>query len=317
MYKSTIFLVIQVILLISFLLNAQVKKELTLEDIFSSDTYVAEKIENLRWLPDGSAFTFTENNKASKLLDIYKYEVETGNTILLLSGIDLKYNNKPIKMSNYSWTNDGKYLMIEGPEKEIWRHSRQAPFYLYEVETEKINALGSNDPNLRNVKLSPDGKSVGFVREHNIYIANVKTSEEKQLTFDGSGNILNGEFDWVYEEEFSIADGWCWSPDGKKIAFWRFDQTRVKEFYMIDEMHAYNKITPLKYPKTGEENSIVKIGVIDLENEKVNWMDTGDNDEIYIPRIYWTNSPDQLAILRLNRLQNYLELLMTDSNTGF
>jgi len=242
--------------------------------------------------------------------------VETGNTILLLSGIDLKYNNKPIKMSNYSWTNDGKYLMIEGPEKEIWRHSRQAPFYLYEVETEKINALGSNDPNLRNVKLSPDGKSVGFVREHNIYIANVKTSEEKQLTFDGSGNILNGEFDWVYEEEFSIADGWCWSPDGKKIAFWRFDQTRVKEFYMIDEMHAYNKITPLKYPKTGEENSIVKIGVIDLENEKVNWMDTGDNDEIYIPRIYWTNSPDQLAILRLNRLQNYLELLMTDSNTG-
>ncbi len=184
MCKSTIFSVIQCILLISFLLNAQVKRELTLEDIFSSNMYVAEKVENIRWLPNGTAFTFTENNKDSKLLDIYKYEVETGNTILLLSGIDLKYNNKPIKMSDYSWTNDGKYLLIEGPEKEIWRHSRQAPYYLYELETKKITSLGNNDPNLRNVKLSPDGSMVGFVREHNIYIADVKTGEEKQLTFD-------------------------------------------------------------------------------------------------------------------------------------
>ncbi len=316
MYKSTIFSVIQCILLISFLLNAQVKRELTLEDIFSSNMYVAEKVENIRWLPNGTAFTFTENNKASKLLDIYKYEVESGSITLLLSGIDLKYNNKPIKMSDYSWTNDGKYLLIEGPEKEIWRHSRQAPYYLYELETKKITSLGNNDPNLRNVKLSPDGSMVGFVREHNIYIADVKTGEEKQLTFDGSTNILNGEFDWVYEEEFSIADGWRWSPDGKKIAFWRFDQTRVKEFYMIDEMQVYNKVTPLKYPKTGEENSIVIIGVIDIETSDVTWMETASNDDMYIPRIYWTNSADQIAILRLNRLQNYLELLMTDSNTG-
>ncbi len=316
MCKSTIFSVIQCILLISFLLNAQVKRELTLEDIFSSNMYVAEKVENIRWLPNGTAFTFTENNKASKLLDIYKYEVESGSITLLLSGIDLKYNNKPIKMSDYSWTNDGKYLLIEGPEKEIWRHSRQAPYYLYELETKKITSLGNNDPNLRNVKLSPDGSMVGFVREHNIYIADVKTGEEKQLTFDGSTNILNGEFDWVYEEEFSIADGWRWSPDGKKIAFWRFDQTRVKEFYMIDEMQVYNKVTPLKYPKTGEENSIVIIGVIDIETSDVTWMETASNDDMYIPRIYWTNSVDQIAILRLNRLQNYLELLMTDSNTG-
>ena len=230
-----------IFLLLTFSIFPQ-RENLTLEDIFSTEKYVAENVENIRWLPDGSAFTYTDNNKTSELLDIYKHDVESGNTTLLLSGIDLKYNNKPIKMSDYSWTTDGKYLLIEGPEKEIWRHSRQAPFYLYEIETTIITALGNNDPNLRNVKLSPDGRSVGFVRKHNIYIADVETGEEKQLTFDGSTNILNGEFDWVYEEEFSIADGWRWSPDGKKIAFWRFDQTRVKEFYMIDEMNVYNKV---------------------------------------------------------------------------
>ena len=316
MNKSTIFLRFLPTLLLSSLLIAQDKEELTLEDIFSSNVYVAEKVENIRWFPEGNAFTYTDSNNTDQLIDIYKHEVESGNTSLLLPGIELKYNNEPIKMSDYSWTNDGKYLLIEGPEKEIWRHSRQAPYFLYEVETKKITALGNNDTNLRNVKLSPDGSMVGFVREHNIYIADVKNGEEKQLTFDGNTNILNGEFDWVYEEEFSIADGWHWSPDGKKIAFWKFDQSRVKEFSMVDEMHTYNRITPLKYPKTGEENSIVKIGVIDLESGMVNWMDTGNNENIYIPRIFWTNSSNQLAILRLNRLQNYLELLMTNSNTG-
>ena len=304
-----------ILILLTFNIYSQ-KENLTLEDIFSTEKYVAENVENIRWLPDGSAFTYTDNNKTSKLLDIYKHDVESGNATLLLSGINLKYNNKPIKMSDYRWTTNGKYLLIEGPEKEIWRHSRQAPFYLYEIETKNIISLGSNDPNLRNVKLSPDGRSVGFVRKHNIYIADVETGKEKQLTFDGSTNILNGEFDWVYEEEFSIAAGWRWSPDGKKIAFWRFDQTRVKEFYMIDEMHVYNKVTPLKYPKTGEKNSIVKIGVIDIETSNLTWMETGSNDDIYLPRIYWTNSSDQLAILRLNRMQNNLELLMTDSNSG-
>ena len=99
-----------------------------------------------------------------------------------------------------------------------------------------------------------------------------------------------------------LADGWRWSPDGKKIAFWRFDQTRVKEFYMIDEMFVYNKVTPLKYPKTGEENSIIKIGVFNLASGETKWMDIGEETDIYIPRIYWTNSSDKLAILRLNRL---------------
>lgn len=292
------------------------KKQLTLEDIFLNKKYAAAKIENIQWLPNGTAFTFTKVDSGNNLLNIFKYEVETGKTSLLLSGSDLLYNDVPVRMSSYKWTDDGKRLLIEGPEKEIWRHSRQAPFYLYQVERKKISALGNNSPNLRNVKLSPDGKMAAFVRNHNIYLADLETVEEKKLTFDGNENILNGEFDWVYEEEFEIADGFQFSPDGSKIAFWRFDQSRVKEFYLVDELPVYNKISPLKYPKTGEKNSIVKIGVLDLQSGSTIWIDTGTEDDIYLPRIYWTNSSDKLAVLRLNRQQNFLEVLMCNTGTG-
>jgi dipeptidyl-peptidase-4 len=219
-------------------------------------------------------------------------------------------------MSSYSWTNDGKFLLIAGQVKSIWRHSSQAPYYLLNVDSKKIIAIGNGSENLRNVKLSPDGKKVGFVRNHNLFVADLKTGIETALTEAGNENILFGEFDWVYEEEFSISDGWQWSPDGSKIAFWKFDQTHVKEFHLIDEIPNYNVITPLKYPKAGERNSIVKIGVIDLKSSNINWMDIGKDEDIYIPRIFWTNSSDILAIVRLNRKQNYLELLMANTNSG-
>lgn len=292
------------------------KQNLSLEDLFLTNKYIAEEVENIQWLPDGSAFTYADSSEQNKLLDIYKYDIATGENKLMLDGSKLLYNNSLIRMSNYKWTADGRYLIIEGPEKEIWRHSRQAPYYLYEVESKNITALGNNDPGLRNVKLSPDGSRVGFVKDHNIYVTVLKTGEEIKITSDGNKNILNGEFDWVYEEEFGLADGWRWSPDGNKIAFWRFDQTRVKEFYLIDEMAPYNKVMSLKYPKTGEENSIIKIGVYDFTNGSTKWMNIGEYTDIYIPRIYWANSSNNLAILRLNRHQDFLEVIMSDVESG-
>ena len=147
-----------------------------------------------------------------------------------------------------------------------------SPVYLFNIESGEIRAIANEHPGLKNVKLSPDGNFAGYVKEHNLFIVELSTGKETQLTYDGNKNILNGEFDWVYEEEFSISDGWQWSRDGKKIAFWKFDQTRVKEFYLIDEMSAYNRVMPLKYPKVGEQNAIVKIGVIDLHTGAENQL---------------------------------------------
>ncbi len=282
---------------ILFILSAfaQQQQKLTLEDIYYSNKLFGKTVQNIQWKPDGSAFSFTELNPETKVEDIYLQKIVTGKKSLLVSGTDLKYDNKQIKMSHYQWTDDGKFLLIEGPVKSIWRHSTQAPFYLYNVSTKEINALSNGNIHLRNVKLSPDGSKVGFVRDHNIYVVDLKSGKETAVTNDGTKNILNGEFDWVYEEEFELADAWRWSPDGKKIAYWQLNQTREKVYHLIDEMGEYNTVFDLKYPKVGEQNAVVKIGVADLSSHKTTWMDIGNNDDIYIPRIFWTNSSNLLA----------------------
>ena len=303
---------------ILFILSAfaQQQQKFTLEDIYYSNKLFGKTVQNIQWKPDGSAFSFTELNPETKVEDIYLQKIVTEKKSLLVSGTDLKYDNKQIKMSHYQWTDDGKFLLIEGPVKSIWRHSTQAPFYLYNVSTKEINALSKGNIHLRNVKLSPDGSKVGFVRDHNIYVVDLKSGKETAVTNDGTKNILNGEFDWVYEEEFELADAWRWSPDGKKIAYWQLNQTREKVYHLIDEMGEYNTVFDLKYPKVGEQNAVVKIGVADLSSHKTTWMDIGNNDDIYIPRIFWTNSSNLLAVIRLNRMQNKLEMLMANSNTG-
>jgi len=273
--KKTINILAIILLFISPILP-QTKQPLTLKEIFASDELSTTPVKNIEWQPDSKAFTFTKRNPQNGFLDIYKHNVVTGKSTILIKGSELVYNSKRIKMSKYRWTKDGKYLLIEGPIKSIWRHSTQAPFYLLNVKTKKITALSNGNTHLRNVKLSPDGRLVGFVRNHNIYVVDLSTGKEKAITTNGTDNILNGEFDWVYEEEFGLADAWRWSPDSKKIAFWQLDQTRVKVFHLIDEMYRYNKIFNLKYPEVGEQNSIIKIGVADLAANKTNWMDIGE-----------------------------------------
>ena len=296
------------------IISSQTK--LTLEDIFHSNKFIEKRLENVKWMPDGSVFTFTKTNSETRHDDIYKYDVKSKKDSLIINGNSLVYNGQVISLSSYSFSNDGKFLLFSGPGRKIWRYSTYAAYYIVDLSSKKIFSLQGGSSYLRNVKFSPDSKYVGYVYNSDIYIVDLNTEKTEQLTSDGNKNILNGIFDWVYEEEFSLIDAWQWSPDSKKIAFWRLDQTRVKEFYLDDEMGRYNVITPLKYPKVGEQNSIVKIGVYDLEKDKTGWMDIGSKTNIYIPRIYWTNTPNKLAIMRLNRHQNHLELLLCNSNTG-
>ncbi len=307
---------LSLVLILFTVLIAQQKQPFDLEELFSTTAFDEHPMENIEWMPGSDAFTYTEKNKDTEYLEIYRHDIQSGNHALFVPSSDLIYKNIPIKMSSYHWTHDGKYLLIEGPSSSIWRHSSQAPFYLMNVKTKKINALADNSDQLRNVKLSPDGSMVGYVRNHNIYSMNLSSGVETVLTNNGTKNILNGEFDWVYEEEFGQANAWRWSPDSKKIAFWQFDQTAVPEFNLVDETFRYNKVSKLKYPKVGEKNAIVKIAVVDLKKSKTKWMDLGESSDIYIPRIFWTNSSSSLAMVRLNRKQNHLDILMANTRTG-
>ena len=381
------FLMLVVVILGGFtLMNAQSKKQLTLEDIFSSDQFRGRTVADIQWLPDGSAFTFTRQNAESGSPDIYRHHVASGEETLILEGGALyfdhsanlealaqeldkltgQYNrikaerkeiaarkdseernrllqttneqlmaiqkqrdeaereykrlqagpNTKVEMSEYHTTGNQNHLLITGPQRQIWRHSYVAPYYLYDIEDKSLIALAKNDPELQNVSLSPDGKHVAYAKHNNLYVADVETGESKALTTDGSENILNGVFDWVYEEEFGRADAYRWSPDGRRIAFWHTDQTRVKSFTLLDELPHYSVATHLKYPKVGEQNAIVKIGVVDIVSGNTVWIDLGDHDDIYIPRIDWTNDKNVLAIQRLNRRQNDLELLFADVSNG-
>ena len=154
------------------------------------------------------------------------------------------------------------------------------------------------------------------MRNNNIYTLDIASGSERQLTKDGAEHIINGKFDWVYEEEFEISDGWQWSPDSRHIAFWRLDENRVPEYTLTEWDSLHLKLIPMRYPKAGEPNSIVKIGVVDIQTSLTEWMDVGTNDDIYIPRMQWTLDPTVLSIQRMNRGQNILELLYADISTG-
>jgi dipeptidyl-peptidase-4 len=299
------------LLLFSFVF-AQEKKRLTLEDIFASNALTPKSIQGVQWVPGEAAFTYL------KAGDIYKHDVVSGKETLVLAGksLALKAGNEPVQIAGCEWSSDRKYLLIAGNMRKIWRHSTEGQFFIYELATKKWRPLSGIAGPQRCAKFSPDGGKAGFVRFNNIFMVDLATGVETQLTTDGSDDIINGQFDWVYEEEFSIADGWRWSPDSKKIAFWRLDQARVKAFPLEDMMPLYPKIFWLKYPKAGEQNALVQIGVLSLETNQTKWMDLGEETDIYIPRIQWTPDPRILSIQRLNRLQNKLDLLFADVNSG-
>jgi len=290
-------------------------KKLTVSDVVGRE-FLGKTVRDVQWLPDGSAFTFIKTNYQTGSQDIYRHNVETHEETLILDGSFLSCDGQLVEMSGYKTTDQQNNLLITGAQKQIWRHSYSAPYYIFDITTKELVPLANSDPNLQNVEFSPDNKKVAFVKSCNLYVS--VGGDVRQLTFDGNDNILNGIFDWVYEEEFCRADAFRWSPDSTKIAFWWTDQTRVKSFSLMDDTsNRYPEITSLKYPKVGEQNAIVKIGVVDINTGKITWVKIGQeqDDDFYIPRIDWTTSSSVLSIQKLNRKQNHLELLFADINS--
>ncbi|MDP4173951.1 MAG: S9 family peptidase [Bacteroidota bacterium] len=311
----------QLILLLLFVFNiSQIypqKKELTVETIFNSRAFATNQLHGVQWLKSGSAFSFLKYDFTTRLVSIWQHDVKTGKESVLVSGdmLKLKPDDDPFSIRNYSISPDENYILFTEilPARKI---KTGGALYIYDIKEKKFFLLAESEQEQSNVKFSPDSKKVGFVRGNNLFVIDINTSSEKQLTFDGSENIINGHFDWVYEEEFQIIDGWEWSPDSKSIAFWRLDQSEVPEVQIAQYDSLYFNFLKYRYPKPGAKNSTVKIGVVNLDNHKTSWMDIGKETDIYIPRIKFTNDPNILSIERLNRLQNHLELLFCNTSSG-
>ena len=222
--------------------------------------------------------------------------------------------NKKIQQGTTTFSNDQKFLLVETNQKQIYRHSASVNAYVVDILSKKVIEIPGR---LRYPTLSPDNRNVAYVKDNNMFIFNLESQTEKQITSDGKINsIINGAVDWVYEEEFSMSVGFQWSPTGKYLAYYRFDESNVKEFSMDIFNDLYPSQEKWKYPKAGEANSVVDVYVHDLtKNKNVQAFVESQRDQ-YIPRIKWSQTDNALSIQRLNRLQNHWELLFCDPTTG-
>lgn len=296
-----------------FGVSQEIKKEITLEDIFQKRLFSPQRSPTLVPLNDGELFCRLVNDS----LNLYDYKKgEYKKTIVTANQLIPEGESTSISMSEFVFSEDGNKILFATETEYIYRHSSKSHYYLYSIEEKRLSPL-SNNGKQRLATFSPDGTKIAFVRDNNLFIKDLNLSIEKQITEDGSYNeIIYGAADWVYEEEFGFTKAFFWSPDSKKLAFYRFDETHVKEFQMTIWGNLYPEEYKFKYPKAGEDNSIVQIFIYNLITETTTQVDISSDKNSYIPGIKWTQNPEILSILYLNRHQNELIILLAEAETG-
>lgn len=287
-------------------------KNIKLEEIWKYYTFLPKNITGMYSLNDGIHYTSLKDGS----LVVYDYKKgDSINTLIYNDKLIPDDFEKPIELSSFSTNEDESLFLIPTKTENIYRHSSKSKFYIWDKNKEKLKSLSDGKQRLAN--FSPKENKIAFVRNNNIFIKDLNTNKEKQITSDGKANsIINGTCDWVYEEEFGFTKGFYWSPEGTKIAFYRFNESRVKEYSLTFYGELYPEEYKYKYPKAGEDNSIVEIYVYDLKSGKTVKMDIGTETDQYIPRIKWSNDDNLLAIERLNRLQTHLDILLTNATNG-
>lgn len=290
------------------LVNAQ-QKTVSLEDVFKNGTFNQKSVYGINWMKDGQYYSSLINEGYPKVV---KINIANGQQEqVLIDGQQLGIN-----FSNYSFNNDETKALLASEVESIYRRSSKGIYHVLDLKSGNVQQL-LNGEKISYATLSPDNTKVAFVKDNNLYFVELSSNKVHQVTHDGKWNhIINGAADWVYEEEFSMAQAFEWSPDGKKIAFLRFDETEVREFNMQLWGDLYPKDYKFKYPKAGEKNAVVSIHIHDLEGDKTLQIDAGTEKDIYLPRIYWAGNSEVLAFIRLNRLQNKMDLLHADAVTG-
>ncbi|MBA80876.1 DPP IV N-terminal domain-containing protein [Leeuwenhoekiella sp.] len=284
---------------------------LTLDRIYNSGEFNTDRARSISWINNGDAFVTIENENGNDQL--IKYESKSNDRSIFLSAAALtpEGTNQALNVADFSLSNDESKILIFTNTSRVWRSNTKGDYWVYDLDTQKIKQLGTQLPasSLMFAKFSDSNENVAYVSGFNLYEENFKTGEVTQLTKDGDGAIINGTFDWVYEEEFGARDGFRWNPDGKHIAYWQLDASEIGTFYMINTTDSvYSKPIPIQYPKVGYDPSSAKIGIVNAETQETNWIPVpGDPVQHYIPAIQWIND-DLLLIQQLNRKQNTLKI---------
>lgn len=296
--------------------HAQETKKLTIETIFASTELSGKGTPGLTWSPDGRYFAYyrTDENNDKKLI-LYQCEARTGSCKEWLTNEEVPAFKPPRREKRFTLPNfiispDGKAILFP-TEKDL---------FLYDLETRQLKQLTDDSAEERDPTFSPDGQWIAFLKNHNLHVLHLPTGTVKQLTNEGTGDILIGQFDWVYEEEFGIRTGFFWSPDSQYLAFFKVDQRAEPLFPIVDFIPTHNTVENMRYPKAGDTNATVTIGVVpvrkDEEQPAITWLEPGPVRDGYIPRIKWLPNSRQVALMYLNRAQNDLTLYVADIKTG-
>lgn len=295
-------------------------QEIGIADLYEDWSLFPERPDALKSTPDGDSYTLISSD--GERIEQYRFATGSKERTLVDLGT-VKGEKKPDEISGYELSAGGEFILVWNNVSPIYRRSYKADHYVVDVAHNTIEPL-SEDGGEQEAAFAPNGYSISYVRGNDIHLFKLKYRSTSDVTTDGEANrIINGIPDWVYEEEFSTSRSYAWSPDSKQIAYIRYDETEVPEFTLPvfaashprnDDAALYPKQYTYKYPKAGEKNSKVSVRIFDTESRTTKEVELGRGD-FYIPRIVWTGQPDQLAVMKLNRLQNKMELIGVNSRS--
>ncbi len=273
--------------------------------------------QEIKWASDGNSYyQISSGELVSISLPLSEQRNVIDRNALYSAGNNAGLSN----IKDFQISEDGTKVLLYTNSMKVWRYETRGNYYVADLKTNKIVQVGKDKPvsSLMFAKFSPDGNNVAYVSGHNLYVDDLTTGTSKALTSDGTDRLINGTFDWVYEEEFDCRDGFRWSPDGKSIAYWQIDASKIRNFLMINNTDSiYSYTIPVEYPKVGEDPSSCKVGIVDIATAKTNWLKVpGDQVQNYIPRLEWIPASNEVILQQLNREQNVSKVFVANAATG-
>ena len=271
---------------------------------------------SVRWAKDGNSYYSAQGGELLQFV-----LPQNTKTILLTKEQLTPQGQKPLAFRNFSFSDDDKKILLFTNTKKVWRLNTRGDYWVYDRTANTLKQVGKDRPasSLMFAKFSPDGSKVAYVSEYNLYVEDLATGTVKQLTTDGNRKLINGTFDWVYEEEFFCRDGFRWSPDSKQIAYWQIDAKNTKDYLMVNNTDSiYPFAVPVEYPSAGEAPSPFKVGVVNITTAQTKWMaiPTDPVWQSYVPRLEWAANNTELIIQHLNRKQNESQLMLCNVQSG-